>query len=161
MIPYGVVMKKTDIQQTIKISPQLHALLQRCSLIEAREIDEILESILGPYLKRYTHSTLEQWEEVREMEDSQQILQDFERNDNFNPNEIPFNSQILGLRRKLDDLEREIGSSQEPRTDLEQIRFTILEDLNYAEKEALQKQKDDYESLSKKWKSVCAKIPLF
>ncbi len=153
-------MKNTDTQQTIKVAPQLYTLLQRCSLIEAREIDEILETILSPYLKRYAHDTLEQWEEVREMEESQQILRDFERNNNFNPNDIPFNSQILGLRRKLDDLEREIGTSQEPRPDLEKIRFTILEDLNYAEKEALQKQKDDYESLSKKWKSVCAKIPL-
>ena len=157
MVP---TMKNTDTQQTIKVAPQLYTLLQRCSLIEAREIDEILETILSPYLKRYTHDTLEQWEEVREIEEGYQILQDFERNNNFNPNEIPFNSQILGLRRKLDDLEREIDSSQKPRPDLEQIRFSILEDLNYAEKEALQKQKDDYESLSKKWKSVCAKIPI-
>lgn len=145
---------------SIAISAQLFSLLQRCSHIEGREIDEILSSLLTPYLERYANDTLEQWEEVRDLQDREKILQDFERNDNFNPNEIPFNSQIFGLRRKLDDLDREIASNHTPRPDLEQLRFTLVEELNYAEKDALQKQRDEYLALSERWKSVCVKIPL-
>lgn len=154
-------MKNTaDNKNIVAFEPYLYLLLHRCSLIEERPIDELLNSILTPYLDKYSYDTLEQWEEVKEKKERERVLQDFEINDNFNPNEIPFNTQILGLRRKLDDLEREIHSNQNPRPDLEQLKFTLLEDLNYAEKEALQKHQDERLALCKKWKSVCAEIPL-
>ncbi len=151
----------TDKQHSsIAISGKLFSLLQRCSHIEERGIDEILSSLLTPYLERYTNDTLEKWEEVRDLHEREKILRDFEINDNFNPNEIPFSSQILGLRRKLDELDREIASSHTSRPDLEQLRFTLVEELNYAEKDALQKQRDEYLALSERWRSVCTKIPL-
>jgi len=144
----------TSLDFLYVISPQI-------SKVVAIMKNTALNSILTPYLEKYSYDTLEQWEEVKEEKERERVLQDFEINDNFNPNEIPFNTQILGLRRKLDDLEREIRSNQTPRPDLEQLKFTLLEDLNYAEKEALQKHQDERMALHEKWKSVCAEIPLF
>ncbi len=147
-------------QYTVSVTPHLFKLLQRCSKIEMREINEIITSLLGPYLEKYTYDTLEQWEEAKETLELQKMLGEFEVNDNFNPNEIPFNTQILGLRKKLYDIDREIETSKSTRPDLEHLKFTILEDLNYAEKEALQKQQDEHLTLSEKWKSVCSQIAL-
>ena len=144
----------------LRISRRLKLLLQRCAAIEQRSVDDILQSLLMPHLQRYSHDTMEEWQEVQEMEEMEQMIADFAKGGEFDPNRIPFETQILAIRKKLDDIAREIAGSEQPRTDLEELRFSLLEDLNFAEREALEKQQRQQSSQSKRWKNVCRKIPL-
>ncbi len=154
-------MKKSRSQHVeLTIDHQLNQLLQRCAAIEQRNVDDILRSLLMPHLRRYTHDTMEEWQEVQEREEMEQMMADFARNDGFDPNDIPFETQILAIRKKLDDIEREIRISDQPRPDLQELRFSLLKDLNFAERDALEKQRQEQASKSRRWESVCRKIPL-
>ena len=145
---------------SLRIPEQLATLLQRCAEIEERSVDEIVEELLGAGVKKYRFDTLEEWEDSRQMEEMDQLLHQFQRDNSFDPNAIPFDHQIIGLRQKLDALEKEIEAAAETRNDLEQLRFEILENLSLAEKEALERQLKERESLSRRWKDVCRRLKL-
>lgn len=154
------MQKSPQKQNTITINYTLYQLLQRCAEIEERSVDDILHSLLMPYLRKYRHDTLEEWQEAREREEMEKMIRDFEADDGFDPNHIPFDTQVLAIRRKLDDLEREIQAGGKERPDLEKIRFSVLEDLNFAEQEALEKQQQEQARKSEKWQQVCTKFIL-
>jgi len=143
---------------SIKVDDTLYALLRRCIEIEARSLDEIVDSLLRPYLAKYSHNTLEDWEQAKEASEMDEMLRQFGEESGFDPNHIPFDRQILGIRRKLDELDREISSKSEADPELEKLRFSILEALNFAEKEALEKEQRARALKSKKWAEVCHKI---
>lgn len=144
----------------IEIEKQLYQLLKRCSSIEGRSIDDIVNSLLSPYLAKYKFNSLEEWEDAREMIEMENTVVDFQKNDNFDPNHIPFDVQIMGLRRKLDDLDREINNSVKPDPKLKELRFSFVEELNFAETETLKKQHVKRAEKVAIWKKTCEKIPL-
>lgn len=146
--------------KSIRIDSRTHTLLKRCAAIEGKSMVQIVSEILSSTLKKYSFDTLEQWEQAREMQEITQVVQAFESDDGFNPQQIPFNTQILGLRRKLDDIDREIATSERPRPDLENLKYGIVEELNFAEKEALGQEQERYASLARKWEDVCREIVL-
>lgn len=152
--------RSTKPDYTINIDYRLGQLLRRCSAIENRDAGEIVATLLTPYLQKYIHPTLEEWELARDTAEITQAVAELESGDGFDPNSIPFDTQILGIRRKLDDLQREIAASDSPRPDLEELRFNLLEDLNFAEKEALQKKQEERRLLSAKWQKTCDELPL-
>jgi len=146
--------------ENIKIEKELYLLLKRCSSIEAREINDIINSLLSPYLTKYKFNSLEEWESAREIIEIENTVLDFEKNDNFDPNHIPFDIQIMGLRRKLDDLDREIHNSSTPDPTLKQLRFSLVEKLNFAEAETLKKQHAKRAEKIELWKKTCEETPL-
>jgi hypothetical protein len=108
-----------------------------------------------PYLVKYRFNRLEEWENAREMMGMENVMRDFDKNDNFDPNHIPFDTQIMGLRRKLDDLDREIKNSAVPSAELQELRFSLVEELSFAEAETLKKQRDNRAEQSEIWKRIC------
>lgn len=155
------IMKDRSVKQfSVEIDHGLGQLLKRCSAIEGRALGEIVSAVLTPYLQKYRYATLEEWELARDTAEISKAAVELETGDGFDPNSIPFDTQILGIRRKLDDLQREIEAGDRPRPDLEQLRFTLLEDLNFAEKEALQKKQEERRVLSAIWQQKCNEIPL-
>jgi hypothetical protein len=144
----------------IEIDKELYLLLKRCSSIEAREINDIVNSLLSPYLAKYKFNSIEEWESAREMLEIESNVLDFEKNDNFDPNHIPFDTQIMGLRRKLDDLDREISNSPTPDPALKELRFSLVKQLNFAEAETLKKQHDKRAEKIALWKRTCEQITL-
>lgn len=145
---------------TIEIEKELYTLLQRSSLIEGRTISDIADSLLRPYLKKYRHNSLEEWESVQEMEEIEKVVASFQKNEGFDPNHIPFDTQIIGLRRKLDELDREIANNKSPDLKLKELRFSLIEELNFAEAETLKKQRHKRVEQSELWKTTCDRIPL-
>lgn len=144
----------------IEIEKELYQLLKRCSSIEGRPIGDIVDSLLSPYLAKFKFNSLEEWENAREMIEMKNTVVDFQKNDNFDPNHIPFDTQIMGLRRKLDDLDREINNSTTPDSKLKELRFSLVEELNFAEAETLKKQLDKRAKEIEIWQKTCEKIPL-
>ncbi len=83
------------------------------------------------------------------------VMRDFDNNENFDPNHIPFNTQVIGLRRKLDDLDREIKNSTTSDDKLQELRFALVEQLSFAEAETLKKQRQKREEQIKIWQQTC------
>jgi len=152
--------KEPNSKYSVDVSERIFTLLSRFAEIDGRQIPEIVDSLLQPALEKYSSNTLEEWEEIREKEEMEQLLNEFQADNSFDPNRIPFDRQILGLRRKLDELAREIQQSSEQRPDLEKLRFSLLEELNFAEKEALEKQNNERNEKSRCWREACRKYPL-
>jgi len=144
----------------IELDPRIHTLLKRCEFIEGKSISDILTHRLLPYLQRYSHSSLAHWEEAEQREQMKNMLSQFEADNNFDPNHIPFDRQILGLRRNLDELEKEIAISPVPGQDLEKLRFKIIKDLNFAEKEALEREQQKRKDRALRWQEAVKKYPL-
>ncbi len=158
--PNQKTMDKSPLN--IKLDTELSQLLKRCSAIEKRTVSDIVNSLIQPYLVKYRFDSLEEWENAREMMEMEKLMTDFDKNDNFDPNHIPFDTQIIGLRRKLDDLDREIKNSgaSTPSTELQKLRFSLVEELSFAETEALKKQRHTRTEHSETWKKTCTEIPL-
>ncbi len=143
-----------------KFDNDIFQLLRRCSSIEGRTIIDIVNSLVEPYLAKYRFNSLEEWESAREVMEMQNVMRDFDNNENFDPNHIPFDTQVIGLRRKLDELDREIKSSTTPDDKLQELRFSLVEQLNFAETETLKKQREKRVEQIKIWEQTCKDIPL-
>jgi hypothetical protein len=150
----------TSPPANIDLDQDLSQLLKRCASIEGRTVSDIVNSLVRPYLVKYRFNSLEEWENAREMMEMENVMRDFDKNDNFDPNHIPFDTQIMGLRRKLDDLDREIKNSAVPSAELQELRFSLVEELSFAEAETLKKQRDNRAEQSEIWKRICKEIPI-
>ncbi len=154
-------MKKSSEDQTqIAVTTEIYQLLRRASAIQKTTIADIACKLLLPHIKKYRCNSLEEWETQRDMMEMEDIAEELASLGNFDPNHIPFNTQILGIRRKLDELDKVIKESDEQSAELEELRFSLQQNLNYAEKEALQKQRDKRAAESALWSKVCREIPL-
>lgn len=152
--------EKQKAGRSIEIEKDLYVLLQRCAEIEEKKIGDVIRSLLLPELQKYSHNSLEEWEQAEESMEMNKIVRDFTESAGFDPNHIPFDLQILGLRRKLDEIDRQIQTSVQPNLELEKLRFSIIEELNFAEQDALKKQQDERAKKILQWKEACRKFPL-